>query len=96
MTHEDFQPGSQWRVLKTCTLEGRVFSHVGFGGGKFTPWTRKLKAGEVITCLGIKRHSQGVPAVMWQAEAEDVVMKESMGMWASFVPLSGYVRKEKA
>ena len=95
MTHRDYQPGSEWRVLKACTLEGRRFEHVPFERGWFVPWKRTLKAGDTITCLGIKRHHEGVPAVLWQGEAEDVVMKESMGMWASFVPLPGYVRKVK-
>lgn len=96
MRHEDFTPGSRWRVVRACELHGRRFTHVGFGGGAFSDIKHKLKAGDVITCLGIMRHHKGVPALLWQGEGEDLVVHPSMGEWASCLPLDGYMRKEKA
>lgn len=89
--HEAFQPGTRWRVTKACTLEARVWAD-----GKLKPWTRKLKAGETITCLGIKRHWEGVPAVQWEADAEGATLRESAGLHGSCCPVDGYLRKENA
>ena len=93
--HDAYRPGSKWVVLRPVTLTGRVWRDHGHWSERWGSWTKKVKAGETITCLGHLRQHEGVPAILWEGEdgAVDVVLEPSDGRHGSWMPRDGVLRR---